>query len=165
MAPYGNVDLGQHWLRWWLVAWWHQAITWTSVDYWSVRPHGIHLRAISQEMLKIAIRAVSLKITNWRLHHQSLRWRHNGCDSVSNHQPRDSLLSRLFRHRSKKTWKLRVTGLCVGNSPGTVNSPHKRPVTRKMFPFDNVIMMPRAQWVKGPSQDVIIWHKLSWFHY
>ena len=42
--------------------------------------------------------------------------------------------------RSKKTPKLRVTGLCVGNSPGPVNSPHKGPVTRKMFPFDDVIM-------------------------
>ena len=27
-----------------------------------------------------------------------------------------------------------------GNSPGPVNSPHKGPVTRKMFPFDDVIM-------------------------
>ena len=27
-----------------------------------------------------------------------------------------------------------------GNSPGPVNSPHKRPVTRKMLPFDDVIM-------------------------
>ena len=27
------------------------------------------------------------------------------------------LLNRLFRRRSKKTWKLRVTGLCAGNSP------------------------------------------------
>ena len=45
-----------------------------------------------------------------------------------------------FRRRSKKTSKLRVTGLCVGNSPGPVNSPHKGPVTRKMFPFDDVIM-------------------------
>ena len=27
-----------------------------------------------------------------------------------------------------------------GNSPMTVNSPHKGPVTRKMFPFDDVIM-------------------------
>ena len=35
---------------------------------------------------------------------------------------------------------LRVTGLCVGNSPGPVNSPHKGPVTRKLFPFDDVIM-------------------------
>ena len=42
---------------------------------------------------------------------------------------------------SRTTSKLRVTGLCVGNSPRRpVNSPHKGPVTRKMFPFDNVIM-------------------------
>ena len=44
-----------------------------------------------------------------------------------------------FRRRSKKTSKLRVTGLCVGNSPGPVNSP-KGPVTRKMVPFADVIM-------------------------
>ena len=48
-----------------------------------------------------------------------LRWRHNGRDGVSDHQPHDCLLNRLFRHRSKKTSKLRVTGLCAGNSPGT----------------------------------------------
>ena len=73
--------------------------------------------------------------------HISLLWRHNEHDSVSNHQPRGCLLNRLFRRRSKKTSKLRVTGLCVGNSPGPVNSPHKGPVTRKMFPFDDVIMI------------------------
>ena len=57
---------------------------------------------------------------NW-LHQSrlSLRWRHNGCDSVSNHQPHHCLLNRLFRRRSKKTSKLRVTGLCAGTSPGT----------------------------------------------
>ena len=69
-----------------------------------------------------------------------LRWHHNGHDGVSNHQPNHCLLNRLFRRRSKKTSKLRVIGLCVGNSPGPVNSPHKWPVTRKMFPFDDVIM-------------------------
>ena len=47
----------------------------------------------------------------------SLQWRHNGCDTVSNHQPHDCLLNRLFRCRSKKASKLRVTGLCAGNSP------------------------------------------------
>ena len=66
-----------------------------------------------------------------------LHWRHN---DVSNHQPHGCLLNRLSRRRSKKTSKLLVTGLCAGNSPGPVNSPHKRPVTRKMFPFDDVIM-------------------------
>ena len=70
----------------------------------------------------------------------TLRWRHNDHDEVSNHQPHGCLLNRLFRRRSKKTSKLRVTGLCVGNSPGPVNSAHKGPVTRKMFPFDDVIM-------------------------
>ena len=69
-----------------------------------------------------------------------LRWRHNDQDCVSNHQPHGCLLNRLFRRRSNKTSKLRATGLCVGNSPGPVNSPHKGPVTRKMFPFDDVIM-------------------------
>ena len=49
----------------------------------------------------------------------ALRWRHNEPDGVSNHQPRDCLLNCLFRFRSKKTSKLRVTGLCAENSPGT----------------------------------------------
>ena len=52
-----------------------------------------------------------------------LRWRHNGCDSVSNHQPRECLLRRLIRRTSKKTSKLRVTGLCAGNSPETGEFP------------------------------------------
>ena len=71
---------------------------------------------------------------------RALHWRHNDHHSVSNHQPHGCLLNRLFRPTSKKTSKLRVTGLCAGNSPGPVNSPHKGPVTRKMFPFDDVIM-------------------------
>ena len=74
-------------------------------------------------------------------------WRHNDHNGVSHHQPHGCLLNRVFRHTSKKTPKLRVTGLCARNSPGPVNSPHKRPVTRKMFPFDDVIMVP-MQWNK-----------------
>ena len=54
---------------------------------------------------------------------KSLQWRHNGRDCVSNHQPHDRLLNRLFRRRSKKTSKLRVSGLCAGNSPGTGEFP------------------------------------------
>ena len=46
----------------------------------------------------------------------SLQWRQNENDGVSNHQPRDCSLVRLFRRRSKKTPKLRVTGLCEGKS-------------------------------------------------
>ena len=42
--------------------------------------------------------------------------------------------------RSKKTSKLRDTGLCEGIHRGPVDSPHKRPATQKMFPFDDVII-------------------------
>ena len=49
----------------------------------------------------------------------TMQWRHNGHDNVSNHQPHDCLLNRLFRRRSQKTSKLRVTGFCEGNSPVT----------------------------------------------
>ena len=80
----------------------------------------------------------------------SLHWRHNDHSGVSNHQPRGCLLNRLFRRRSKETSKLRVTGLCVGNSPGPVNSPHKGPVTRKMLPFDDVIMDNENGWYSPP---------------
>ena len=53
----------------------------------------------------------------------SLRWRHDGLHSVSSHQPHGCLLNRSFGRRSKKTSKLRVTGLCVGNSPVTGEFP------------------------------------------
>ena len=89
---------------------------------------------IIEGRFEIAITAMLL------LFRLSLQWRHNDHDSVSNHQPHGCLLNRLFRRKSKKTSKLRVTGLCVGKSPGPVNYPHKGPVTRKMFPFDDVIM-------------------------
>ena len=57
---------------------------------------------------------------------QWLQWRHNEHDGVSNHQPHDCLLNHLFGRRSKKTPKLRVTGLCEGNSPVTGEFPAQR---------------------------------------
>ena len=48
-----------------------------------------------------------------------LQWRHNECDGVSHHQPHDCLLSLLFN----KNIKLRLTGLCGGNSPVTGEFP------------------------------------------
>ena len=69
----------------------------------------------------------------------TLQWRHNERDGVLKHRCLDCLLNRLYRRRSKKTPKLRVTGLCEVNSAVTGKF-HKGPVTRKMFPFDDVIM-------------------------
>ena len=62
----------------------------------------------------------------YSIYQQSLQWCHNEHDGVSNHQPHDCLLNRLFRRRSKKTSKLRVTGLCAGNSPVTGDLPAQR---------------------------------------
>ena len=112
-----------------------QAIIWSNdgIDYWRI------YTSLGLNELTMFLYAAS---NHHRFHYNdiTLRRRHNEHDGVSNHQPPGCLLNRLFRRRSKKTSKLRVTCLCPGNSPGPVNSPHKGPVTRKMFPFDDVIM-------------------------
>ena len=71
---------------------------------------------VPQRLWYFIIMYISFSRLDWI----SLQWRHNGRDSLSNHQPHDCLLNRLFRCRSKKTSKFRVTGLYAGNSPGTV---------------------------------------------
>ena len=55
-----------------------------------------------------------------------LQRRHYGHYGVSNHQPHDCLLNRLFRRRKKITSRLRVTGFCAGNSPVTGEFPTQR---------------------------------------
>ena len=49
-------------------------------------------------------------------------------------------LSRLFRRRSKKTSKLRVTGLCAGNSPVTGEFPAQMASNAENFSIDDVII-------------------------
>ena len=56
----------------------------------------------------------------------TIKGRHDERDGVSNHQSHDLLLNRLFRRRSKKISKLRVTGLCAGNSLVTGDFPAQR---------------------------------------
>ena len=73
--------------------------------------------------------------------HHSLQWRHNEYDGVSINQPHDFLFDRLFRLRPNKTSKLRWP----------INFPHKWPVARKMFPFDDVIMTADGFTTQRPS--------------
>ena len=68
----------------------------------------------------------------------TLQWRHDECDGVSNHPPQDCSLSRLFRHRSK----LRVTGLCAGNSPVTGEFPAQRASNA-----ENVSILMKSSWL------------------
>ena len=70
----------------------------------------------------------------------ALQWRHNGRDDVSNNKPRDYLLNRLFRRRLKKHQRSASLAFVWVIHRWPVNYPHKGPVTRKTFPFDDVIM-------------------------
>ena len=57
---------------------------------------------------------------------KSLQIRHNERDVISNHSHLHCLLNCWFRCRSGKTSKLRVTGLCEGNSLVTGEFPAQR---------------------------------------
>ena len=62
----------------------------------------------------------------WKTKETLLQWRHNERDGVSNYRRLDCLFNRLFRYKSKKTSKLRVTGLCKENSPVICEFPAQR---------------------------------------
>ena len=62
VTPYGETELGQHWLKYWFVARRHQAITWTNVDLPSKRSSDNHQKAILQEIPQPSIK-ISLKIS------------------------------------------------------------------------------------------------------
>ena len=72
---------------------------------------------------KTGFSVVSIPTENKRSCFHPLEWHPNRRDGVSNHQFHHCLLNRLFRRRSKKTSKLRVTGLCARNSPVTGEFP------------------------------------------
>ena len=83
----------------------------------------------------------------------SLLWRHNECDGVSNHQPHDCLLySGVDQRKHQSSASL---AFVWGIHRGQVNSPHKWPVTRKMIPFDDVIMFSRNHVDTGDLGPVI----------
>ena len=61
-------------------------------------------------------------------------------------------LTVFFQAQIKENIKAPRHWLCAGNSPVTGEFPHKWPVTRKMFPFDGVIMIyHNVAWVIWPK--------------
>ena len=119
----------------------------------------IHKKAVSI-ICKYFHRAGSGKSSLWNKNPSfPLQWRHNEHDSVSNHQPHVCLLNSLFRRRSKKTSKLRVTGLCVGNSPVTGEFP-----AQMASNAENVSIWWRhhAAWSSGRQGPVDPAYSISW---
>ena len=58
---------------------------------------------------------------------------------VSNHRQLECLLSNSFWWHQRKHWSWSLLVLCGGKSPWPVDSPHKRPVMRKVFTCHDVI--------------------------
>ena len=96
----------------------------------------------------------------------SLHWRHNGREFVSNHQPYDCLLNPLFRRRSKKTSKLCITGLCEGNSPRTSEFPaqwipRSWPSRQLLYHFNCLTLNVRGPSYLGLTRS-ISWLLMPW---
>ena len=84
--------------------------------------------------------------STWRIPRKPLRWRHNGPDGVSNHQPHD-VYSVVYTGTDQRKHQISASLAFVrGIHRRPVNSPHKWPVTRKRFPFDDVIMYRKKVW-------------------
>ena len=77
------------------------------------------------------------RLRSWQ---HSLQWRHNGRNGVKNHMRLDCLLNYWSRCRSSRQMEtfFALLACCAWNSPVTGEFPAQRPVTRKMFPFDDV---------------------------
>ena len=79
-----------------------------------------------------------------------LQWSHNEHVSASNHLRLNCLLNCWFRRRSRKASKLRVTGLCTGNSSVTHVFPEQKAnnienVSIWWLHHDNFVIMG-SQW-------------------
>ena len=74
-----------------------------------------------------------------RLGH-TLQWRHKGRDGASNHQPHDCFSTVYSGADQRKYQSSASLAFVRGIHRWPVNSPHKWPVTREMFPFDDVII-------------------------
>ena len=72
--------------------------------------------------------------------HISLLWCHHGHSGVSNHPPHNCLINRYSGADQGKHQNSSSLAFVWGIQRWLVNSPHKWPVTRKMVPFDHVIM-------------------------
>ena len=94
------------------------------------------------------------RYTTWINTRNTLQWRHNVRDNASYHQPNDCLLNVYSGADQRKHQSSASLAFVLGIHRWPVNSPHKWPVTRKMFPFDDVIMS-NEMWNPSPLRDHI----------
>ena len=95
-------------------------------------PPIIHMRALCCALLWLV----------WPCPSGLLQWCHGNHTSVGEATLKhySNVIMGLFRGRSNKSQSSASLDFVRGIHRWPVNSPHKGPVTRKMFPFDDVIM-------------------------
>ena len=79
---------------------------------------------------------------------QMWQWRHNACDGVSNHRVSIVYPTVCLGADQRKRQSSASLAFVWGIHRWRVDSPHKGPVTRNMFPLDNVII----KWALCSSQ-------------
>ena len=77
----------------------------TSIFY-SINFYLFSIKRFSHNMVDQLCKFVDLIVYTMFTHYS--QWRHNELDGISKHRRLDCLLNCLFRHRSKKTWKVCV---------------------------------------------------------
>ena len=122
-------------------------VTSCSFSYFGVNWKGPFIRQLPAFMVCVIWKLRKwLDLGKFKLR-KSLQWRYNERDGVSNHQPHDCLLNRRFRHKIKKTSKVRVTGLCERNSSVTGDFPAQRTSNA-----ENVSIWWRHHLIRGSIQ-------------
>ena len=124
-------------------------------------PYGVtrakwvkHLSYAAMTWILVSMTLCLITVTSWWA-----RWR-------VNHQPHDCLLNHLFRRWSKKTSKLRVTGLCEGNSPVTGEFPAQRASnaeTASIWWRHHVMMPPHLYLMHVPHVVNTVKRVFSWW--
>ena len=127
----------------------HQTITWTNIDYSLVRFCGIQLRAISQRVPKLLFCIMNLKMSLLKLQPLlTFTWSNKGHYNGAKMSAMASKItgvtlfySTVYSGTDQRKHQSSASLASVqGIHRWPVNSPHKWPVTRKMFPFDDVIL-------------------------
>ena len=97
-------DLGQHWLKSWLGAWWHQTITYPTADFSLVRFCSIHMRAFYKHMSKLLWPIMMFNITVFKITATCPRGTWINCLSCNNKKniknSNETLVLYLFAHHS-----------------------------------------------------------------
>ena len=93
---------------------------------------------------------------------QTLQWCHNERDGVPKHRRVNCLLNRVLRSTSKKTSKLRLTGLCEGNPPVTGKFPSERAENGSIWWRHHEAILRRKTW--SPLVQVMAWRLLPVRH-